>query len=271
MRIVVLTYESHQASLMTQRLLAECPGQVVGIMRSEVIVAGRNTWQSLWFLLRRTGLGFVARKGMEIILGHLATGLMKLIGQKPRVPSVEQMGQEFAVPVVGAKNVNAPESLRTLRAWQPDLIISVYLNQLISPEIIALAPRGVINVHPALLPRNRGLFPYFWALANGDDETGVTVHWVDTRFDTGDILLQERLPIAPDDTVISLARKSAELGAELLVKAVKLIETGHAPRLPQDAARASYHSWPTPADVRRFGRKGRRYGSLREMWREIVH
>ncbi len=265
MKIVILTYESHQANLMTRRLLTEFPGQVAGIMRSEVIVAGKNTWQSMWFLFKRTGLGFVFRKGVEIILSRAAASL-----NKTQLPPLEHLGREFGVPVVGAKNVNAPDSLATLAGWQPDLIISVYLNQLIKKKIIQMAPQGVINVHPALLPRNRGLFPYFWALANSDAETGVTVHWVAPKFDTGEILVQRALPIEADDTVISLARKSADLGADLLVEAVKRIEAGNPPRLPQDPAQATYHSWPTPADVRSFKQQGRRYGSVTEMWKDLT-
>ncbi len=270
MRIVILTYESQQANLMTHRLLTEFPGQVAGIMVSEVVMPGKTTGQALWFLLRRTGLGFVALKGMEILLGRAAGVFFQLRGKKPRIPSLRQMAADFSVPLAGAKNVNAPEAFQTLQGWQPDLIISVYLNQLIRARVIELPCKGVINVHGALLPKNRGLFPYFWALANGDSETGVTVHWVDTKFDTGAILLQERLPILPDDTVISLARKTAELGAELLVRAVKLIEADEAPRIIQSSDQASYFSWPTPADVRRFKQQGRKYGSIKEMWKELI-
>jgi hypothetical protein len=270
MKIVILTYESHQANIITHRLLTERPGQVKGIIRSEVNVAGKNLRQSMWFLLRQTGLDFVARKGLEIVLGQAVTTFWGLTGKKPKVPSLAQMGAELSIPIVGAKNINAPQSLSRLQAWQPDLIVSIYLNQLIKSKMIALAPKGVINIHPALLPKNRGLFPYFWALANGDAESGVTVHWVDTKFDTGDILAQQVVPITPADTVISLARRSAEVGAELLVEAVKLIEAGDPPRIFQNHHEASYFSWPTPADVRRFKQRGRRYGSILEMWKDLT-
>ena len=268
MRIVILTYESHQANLMTHRLLTEFPGRVVGIMASEVIVAKKNTWQAGWFLLRRTGLGFVALKGLEIILSRLAGLYLGLRGRQAAVPSLKQMAGQFSVPLVGSKNINTPSARQRLQSWQPNLIISVYLNQLIGKKIIDLPTQGVINVHPALLPKNRGLFPYFWALTNGDAETGVTVHWVAPEFDTGALLVQEALPIGPDDTVISLAQKSAELGAELLVRAVQLIEAGQPPQIDQDPSQASYFSWPTPAAVRQFRARGRRYGSLKAMWFE---
>ena len=255
---------------MTHRLLTEFPGQVVGIMRSEVIVAKKNTLQSSWFLLRRTGLGFVGLKGLEILLAGAADIYLRLKGRRSAVPSIRRMEAEFGVPVAGSKNINTPQAWAVLKSWQPDLIISVYLNQLIGKTILAMPSRGVINVHPALLPKNRGLFPYFWALANGDGESGVTVHWVDPKFDTGDILLQERLPITADDTVISLAGRSAELGADLLVEAVRLIEAGDPPIITQDSEQASYFSWPTAEAVRRFRAQGRRYGSLKDIWKELT-
>ena len=270
MRIVILTYESHQANLMTQRLLTAFPGQVVGIVASEVIVPGKSTLQALWFLLRRTGLGFVGLKGLEIVLSRAAGMFFRLSGRQPAVPSLVQLGKMFDVPVSGVQRVNTAAARQKIAAHQPDLIVSVYFNQLIGPRLIDLPAQGVINIHPALLPKNRGLFPYFWALTNGDAETGVTVHWVDPHFDTGDILVQESLLISTDDTVISLARKSAELGAGLLVQAIKLIAAGNPPRLPQDPTQASYFSWPTPADVRRFRQRGQRYGSINQMWQDLM-
>lgn len=269
LRIVVLTYESHQANHITQHLLQQFPDQVVGLVQSDVIVAGKSTWQSLWFLLRRTGLGFVLRKGIEIVLSRFVALLAELRGRPLPTPSLQALSRSYRLPLLRAKNVNAAAIRRKIAAWQPDLIISVYFNQRIWPKLIDLPTIGVINIHPALLPRNRGLFPYFWALANGDSESGVTVHWVDPQFDTGAILVQQALPITTQDTVISLARRSAEIGAELLVEAVRLIEAGNPPQQAQNATAASYFSWPTPADLRRFRARGRRYGSWREFWRDL--
>lgn len=270
MRIVILTYESPQANLMTQRLLNEFPDQIAGIITSDVIISRKTTLQAIWFLLRRTGLGFVAMKGMEIVLGRISGSILWLLKRQPRLPSVAQMGTDYGIPIVGAKKINAPTTRETLRSWQPDLIVSIYLNQLIGRTIIDMPSCGVINVHPALLPKNRGLFPYFWALANGETETGVTVHWVDPKFDTGPIVVQESLSINADDTVISLARRLAVLGTDLLVHAINHIQAGNPPRLPQDSTQASYFSWPTAADVRRFRQQGRRYGSILEMWRDVM-
>ena len=103
---------------------------------------------------------------------------------------------------------------------------------------------GIVNVHPSLLPRYRGPNPLYWVLDRGERETGVTVHYVDEGIDTGDIILQETLAIGPGDTEITLQRRSATLGAELLVRAVTLIAGGGAPRRAQRHAAATYYPSP---------------------------
>ena len=269
MRIVILTYESLYSNLMTHRLILERPGQVVGILRSDCLIYGKSLPAGLWFLLRRTGLRFVGRKALELFQSRATAILYRMIGRSRRVPSLRDIHRHYHIPVIGSKDVNDSATLAQLRAWRPDVIISIYLNQLIKREVIALPRLGCFNIHPALLPRNRGLFPYFWVIANGDRETGVTVHWVDEHFDTGDILLQQALPVRAEDTITSLAYTCAQVGADLLVRAVQLVESGHPPRIAQDNSQATYHSWPTLSDQRRFRQRGGRYGSVFELARYL--
>jgi methionyl-tRNA formyltransferase len=93
------------------------------------------------------------------------------------------------------------------------------------------------------------------------------VHWVDEKFDTGDLLLQEKIRVEPEDTFLSLSYKCSVLGADMLVKAVNLIAAGNPPRIPQDSQQASYHSWPQLADQRRFKAQGGKYGTIFELWK----
>lgn len=266
MRIVILTYESLFSNLMTERLLRECPGQVVGIVRSDCLIYGKSLPAGLLYLLRQSGLRFVGRKALELFQSRATAIVFKLIGREPKVHSLRDMKSIYNVPVIGSADVNNPETLRQIRAWQPDLVLSIYLNQLIKTELITLPSQGTLNIHPALLPRHRGLFPYFWVIAAGETETGVTIHWVDQKFDTGDLFLQERLTVEPTDTIISLSYKCAVTGAAMLVEAVKLVAAGKPPRLPQPNDEVSYHSWPKPSDQRRFRRQGGKYGTIFELW-----
>lgn len=267
MRIVILTYESLFSNLMTERLLKEFPGQMVGIVRSDCLIYGKSLPGGLWYLLRRSGLRFVGRKALELFQSRVTAIIFRLLGRTPKVHALRDMRRLYGVPVIGSTDVNGPETLAQLQAWQPDLVISVYLNQLIKRPLIDLPRCGVLNIHPALLPRHRGLFPYFWVIAAREKETGVTVHWVDETFDTGQVLLQEKIAVTPADTILSLSYKSSVVGAEMLVNAVNLIAAGNAPRLPQDGSQASYHTWPRPADQRRFRQQGGKYGTIFELWK----
>lgn len=252
---------------MTHQLIQARPGEVVGIVRSDCLVYRKSLPDGLWYLLRQTGLRFVGRKGLDMIQSRAMAIFFRLIRRPPKVPSLREVKARHGIPVVGSKDVNDAETMTIIRGWQPDLVISIYLNQLIRRELIELPRLGCLNIHPALLPRNRGLFPYFWAMANGDQETGVTLHWVDERFDTGDLLLQEVLPIDPDETMTSLQYKSAQVGGEMLIRGVELIEGGNPPHIPQDNSLATYHSWPRPADLRHFRRRGGDYGTVFELMR----
>ena len=267
MRIVILTYESLYANLMTHHLIRARPGQVVGIVRSDCLIYGKSLPGALAYLLRRTGLRFVGRKALELFQSRATAIALRAVGRTPKVPALREIQSRYGIPVVGSKDVNAPSTVDLLRSWQPDVIISIYLNQMIKRNVIALPRLGCLNIHPALLPRNRGLFPYFWVLANGDRETGVTVHWVDEAYDTGPILVQEAIPVQPHDTITSLAYTSAQVGARLLVRGLDLIEAGDPPRIQQDESQASYYSWPRPEDQRRFRQRGGRYGTIFDLAR----
>lgn len=269
MRIVILTYESLYSNLMTERLLKEFPGQVVGIVRSDCLIYGKSSPAGLYYLIKRSGLRFVGRKALELFQSRATAIIFKLIGREPKVHSLRNIRSIYNVPVVGSTDVNSPETFERIKAWQPDLIFSVYLNQLIKKDLIDLPPKGSLNIHPALLPRHRGLWPYFWVITNREAETGVTVHWVDEKFDTGKILLQEKIKVSPDDTLTSLQYKSAVVGAEMLVEAVKLVEAGNPPRIEQDGTSPSYHSYPKRADQRRFRQNGGKYGTIFELWKQM--
>ncbi len=267
MRIVILTYESLYANYMTHKLIQARPGQVVGIVRSDCLVYGKSLVGGLWHLLRRTGLRFAGRKALELFQSRAMAILFRFLGRQRKVPSLREIKTRHTVPVLGTKDVNNGATMGMIRGWKPDLVISIYLNQLIKRDLIHLPPLGCLNIHPALLPRNRGLFPYFWAIANGDKETGVTLHWVDEKFDTGELLLQEVVAIEPCDTMTSLQYKSAQVGADMLILGVDLIEAGDPPRVPQDERRATYYSFPSPADQRRYRERGGNYGTIFELMR----
>jgi methionyl-tRNA formyltransferase len=133
-----------------------------------------------------------------------------------------------------------PAAVDALRALRPDVIITVAYGKIIPPQILTLPLLGCINVHPSLLPKYRGASPIQAALAAGERETGVTIMYQSEALDAGDIILQGRVPIAPDDTAQTLEAKLAVAGAQALVEALQLVAEGKAPRRPQDESQATY-------------------------------
>lgn len=126
-----------------------------------------------------------------------------------------------------------------LAPLEPDLIFVAGFPWLLPAALLALPRLGCINAHPALLPRYRGPDPLFWAFANGETETGLTIHRMDASFDTGPILAQRTIPIAPEDDVDTIFPKLTATGAELLPEALAKVAAGE-PGIPQPSEGASY-------------------------------
>ncbi|MBU1262894.1 methionyl-tRNA formyltransferase [bacterium] len=104
-----------------------------------------------------------------------------------------------------------------------DLLITVSFGRILRPEVITAPRFGSINLHPSLLPKYRGPAPIPWTIIQGEKETGLTVYWMDEGVDSGPIILQERVDISEEDDAGSLSSKLAEIGAEVLLKAMKMI------------------------------------------------
>ena len=173
--------------------------------------------------------------------------------------SVRAVADHFRVPLLPTDNINGAAYLGTLRALAPDVIVSVNAPQVFKRRLLQLPRLGCINVHGALLPKYRGRLPSFWVLLNGEKETGSTVHFMNEQLDDGPIVLQRTIPIAPDETQHSLLLKTKRLGAELLLEALAALEQGAVEPQINATEQATYYSFPTPEDGRRFRALGLRF------------
>lgn len=154
-------------------------------------------------------------------------------------PAVARAANEYALEVLQPQTLRDPAFVARLRGLAPDIGVLVAYGRLVPRDVLAIPPLGIVNVHPSLLPKYRGAAPIARAIASGDTETGVTILYLSEELDAGDIILQRRVPIAPDDTTRTLTGRLADEGASLLTEALGLIEAGRAPRHPQDSSQAS--------------------------------
>jgi methionyl-tRNA formyltransferase len=162
--------------------------------------------------------------------------------------SVAERAQRAGIPVIAPVSANLPEVVAEIARAQPDLILSFYFREILGPDVLRLGRRGALNLHGSLLPRYRGRCPVNWVLINGEHETGVTLHHMEARPDRGDIVAQRVVPIADDDTALSLNRKLGEAARVLLRETYPLLLAGTAPRVRQDEAHASYFGGRRPED-----------------------
>ena len=141
---------------------------------------------------------------------------------KRLVPSpVKITASRHNLRVYQPERVRKPDFIRTLRELQPEAIVVVAFGQIIPKTVLDLPPCGCINVHPSLLPKYRGAAPIQWALINGEEETGVTIMLLDETEDTGDIILQRRVCVAPEDNAATLSDRLASTAATLLVEVLE--------------------------------------------------
>src|SRR4029077_11844319 len=165
-------------------------------------------------------------------------------------PPVKLAAEAEGVPVLQPERPSDADFVARTRALPPDVGVVVAYGHILKPDLLAVPRRGMINVHPSLLPELRGAAPVEWAIVNGLDKTGVTIMVMDAGLDSGPILHQIPHYIDPEVTGGELSEHLSEMGAQALVEALALLETdGLRPR-PQDHARATYAPKLTRAAAR---------------------
>jgi methionyl-tRNA formyltransferase len=155
-------------------------------------------------------------------------------------PPVKLAAQVAGIPVLQPVRPVGDVFIASLRRLEPDLGIVVAYGHILRPEILAVPPRGMINVHASLLPRHRGAAPIQQVILAGDRQTGITIMQMEEGLDSGPILHRVATPIADEETAGSLATRLAELGAAALVEALSLCSGGLARPQPQDHSLATY-------------------------------
>lgn len=171
-------------------------------------------------------------------------------GENPFYGSVARIAAENGIPVYAPEEVNHPLWYARIKALAPQAIFSFYYRQLLSEDILQCASVGAFNLHGSLLPKYRGRAPLNWVLANGERETGVTLHVMTCSADAGPIVAQDRVAIADDDTALSLHYKLCAAAMTLLQETLPIIKTGRYPQHEQDHAHASYVKRRSPQDGR---------------------
>jgi methionyl-tRNA formyltransferase len=168
-------------------------------------------------------------------------------------------GKPSLLEVLQPPRIKDSHAIEEIRALTPDVIVVMAYGQILPRAVLDIPKIACLNLHASLLPRWRGAAPIQAAIAAADQETGITVMYMDEGLDSGDILLQRKLDILPTDTGASLHERLAQIAPEALLESLRLLRAKSAPRIPQDNAHAAYApklqrddgriDWSEPAEV----------------------
>lgn len=161
-------------------------------------------------------------------------------GQKTAPSPVRRVAESHDIPVLTPEKMRDPVFLNSLRSWAPSLIVVVAYGRILPRAILELAPHGCLNVHYSLLPKYRGAAPVAWVIINGEQKSGVTTMKLVEKMDAGPILLQEEVPLEPNETSASLRARLAPLGARLLMETIRRLKEGSVAAKVQNEEEATF-------------------------------
>lgn len=175
----------------------------------------------------------IVKAGHEVVLVVTQPDKQKGRGKEVQFPPVKECAIQYNIPVFQPVKIKTEESVETLREYPADVFVVAAFGQILSKEILDMPKYGCLNIHASLLPKYRGAAPIQWVILDGEKTTGVTIMQMNEGLDTGDMLLKEEIPIDPKETGESLHDKLAVVGADLIVKALPLLEQGKLTAEPQ--------------------------------------
>jgi folate-dependent phosphoribosylglycinamide formyltransferase PurN len=252
MRIVLLAVDDEYAGEIQRPLYEGHPEWIVGSVISSRMIYKRSNLGAVLFTLRTCGLVFL----IEMI--HIKLLRWFLDRRKRFLPT--QLAELHGVEQFVSADINDEASVAKLRSWNPDLIISTNFSHYIGKTVReSVARYGCWNLHKSLLPQYRGMAPSFHALLEGAKKVGATLHVVTKGFDTGELLAQVEVPVTETDSVYNLNRKTSVAGGMLLASFLEKYDPGSTKATPQPVGEWKNYTYPTPAEVSAFRRKGLRF------------
>lgn len=156
------------------------------------------------------------------------------------IKDVERVARKHLIPIFYANDLQNKKTLKNISELQTSIAISAFFSYILKPELLALFQQGVINIHPSLLPFNKGLHPNVWSIID-ETPSGVTLHYIDKGIDTGDIITQQEVSVRPVDTGKTLYLKLEDTSIQLFKKTWPAIESGVFKRAPQKPNEGSFH------------------------------
>mgnify|MGYP002078324907 CR=1 FL=1 len=265
LKVIVLTHGGAERVL--ELLAGDSSVEIVGVLVETEVDKHRGSLEKLTRSIRYDGLGKTLRKSLSKFSGRVNKAEVDRAARSTARDTVRTTCDELQIPHHEVRNYHDPISIGLIENAKADLGI-VYGTNILKESVFSLPRLGCLNIHQGLAPKYRGGPTVFWELFNGEREIGITVHFVAPKVDTGDIVLQQTIPLAYDfaqygtkveDFLNDLRQTLKEPSARLMAEAVRLIAAGKAQPVKQDPSLGKRYRLPVKAEkdelVRRLIRR----------------
>jgi methionyl-tRNA formyltransferase len=270
MRILILTSKDHlYANAVLHSLLTSGTFDTadVVIWEQDWVIPYQSKWRGLRTYWRRAGMHYTLAQVTKQFLFLTARKIARMRGERTSSFYPYYCLNHPSLIRTTVHDLRSKHTQQQFRDLHPDLLLSIFSKEIIPPALLSIPRYGCVNLHPSLLPAYRGISPTFWCLANGEQRTGVTLHYMDEHIDAGMVIAQQEIPIIPRLTEHALYLQSARIGASLIkrfIQVLPIIPPRPAHR-PPSAPQGTVFSIPMKEAVRRFTKRGHRFLRFREL------
>jgi methionyl-tRNA formyltransferase len=255
MRVVLLIPRLHAGSEFAfNKLLKEDDLNIVGVVISDISIFKKSYWKYILYGIRRSGLFYGFLVGLVAYLHVIGLFIASIVyfWRRRQWLTVDELIQEYKLNHCITEDINSQESIKQIKEWDPDILISLKFNQILKKDVISLPKVAAINLHPGILPGYRGIWTDFWKLYRDEKVSGVTIHHINEKIDEGEILDLHKFPIDKDETKFSLSLKAAHHGVKRLLIVLSNFKNGIKMHPIPKKGKSKYWSLPKEKHFSKF-------------------
>ena len=272
MNIIILANDDIPYSgILAYPTLKKFANEISGIFIQDRILNPNTTTLGLFNKVKKkSGLQFAIFYAREIINYKIAVSIRRIFHMNRHVDDCyletnSNLGEMFGIPVFKIKgSINDEIWLKKINDMKPDLIICVRYAEILKNSLLTMPNIGVINFHPALLPKYKGMAPIFQALLHNENEVGFSLHYIDEEIDTGEIIKRHRIKTEKNESVSHIAIRAHVVAGYELLSVINNLKKGDkkTEQIIQD--NGNYFSWPEKKDVKKFMQSNKKYVEFRD-------
>lgn len=249
MKIFIITMDDPiQTNSFISKIIEARKENIVGLAICKggrlTIQKGKSKFQYLISLLLIMGLHEFTKNSIKSLIHKIKKKLHNLFPNLLKDPTLKAFAEKYGIKTWKINSPNNKEFLNEIKSLDIDVIIN-QSQSILKKELLSIPKIGVINRHNALLPKNRGRLTPFWVLYKGEKETGVSIHFVTEELDAGDIIVQKKFQIMPEDNFNTIVKKNYELAPKAILEALDKLEKGEKDFIINDNNKATYNTIPS--------------------------